>query len=178
MMEDIKGKLDGHERGLHDQASDYISKGDTYMNMSPEDKDNLFDEAIVEFEKSLQLALKKFSVMKTKVTEIQDMMHDFKGSTGRLESLYMKDINQRRQYYLDHPNLVGSKQADFTKPVKKAPNVDYDAIHRIFDEIENEESKSTISILFNLSNIIMMTVIGFSVFLFLKVEQGRGKRVD
>lgn len=140
------------------------------MNMNSEEKDNLFDEAIVEFEKSLQLALKKFGVMKTKVGEIQGLMHDFKKATGKLESLYMKDINQRRQYYLDHPNLVGNTPGDFTKPLKKAPNVDYEAIHQIFDEIEREESRSTIGILFSVANIIMMTVIGFSVFLFLKVE--------
>ena len=106
-------------------------------------------------------------------------MHDFKQSTSKLESLYMRDNNQRKQYYLDHPNLVGGQQVKFGEPMKKAPNVDYESIHKIFDEIEREESRSTIGILFSVANIIMMTVIGFSVFLFLKVEQSsRGKRVD
>lgn len=66
------------------------------MDMSQDQKDDLFDEAIVEFEKSLQLALKKLSIMRTKVTEMSDIMQDFKASTGKLESLYMKDINMRR----------------------------------------------------------------------------------
>ena len=48
------------------------------MSMSSQQKDSLFEEAIVEFEKSLQLALKKFGVMKTKVGEIQEIMADFK----------------------------------------------------------------------------------------------------
>ena len=40
------------------------------MSMNSDEKDNLFDQAIVEFEKSLQLAVKKFNVMKKKVGEI------------------------------------------------------------------------------------------------------------
>ena len=106
-MDEIRARLDEYEQGLHDDAEDYISKGDYYMNMSPQQKDELFEEAIVEFEKSLQLALKKLSIMRTKVTEMSDIMQDFEASTGKLESLYMKDIDQRKQYYLDHPNLVG-----------------------------------------------------------------------
>jgi hypothetical protein len=77
---------------------------------------------------------------------------------------------------LDHPNLSGGGLMDSES---KAPNVDYDAIHKIFDEIESEESRSTIGILFNLSNVIMMAVIGFSAFIFLKVEQSSlNKRMD
>jgi len=125
------------------------------------------------------LALKKLSIMKTKIGDMSDLMKDFEASSGKLEALYMKDVEQRKQYYLDHPNLVGQDQAfGFTKPVRKGPNVDYEDIHRIFDEIEKEESRSTIGILFSLSNIIMMTVIGFSAFLFLKVDGGQAKRLD
>ena len=61
--------------------------------MSAGQKDDLYDEAVVEFEKSLQLAVKKFGVMKKKVGEIQDVMHDFKQLTPKLESVYMEDIN-------------------------------------------------------------------------------------
>ena len=95
-MDDIKGRLDEYEQGLHRDAEDYIKQGDYYMDMSQDQKDDLFDEAIVEFEKSLQLALKKLSIMRTKVTEMSDIMQDFKASTGKLESLYMKHINMRR----------------------------------------------------------------------------------
>lgn len=56
----------------------------------------MFDESAVEFEKSLSLAVKKFRIMKTKVGEVQELMGEFKKSSGRLETLYMKDINQRR----------------------------------------------------------------------------------
>lgn len=48
------------------------------MNMNEQEKNNLYEEASMEFEKSIALALKKFGVMKTKVAEITDMMHDFK----------------------------------------------------------------------------------------------------
>ena len=49
----------------------------------------------------------------------------------------------------------------------------------IFDEIEKEETKSSFGILFNLSNIILLIVIGISVFLFIKVEKiSPGKRLD
>ena len=99
------------------------------MNMNSDQKDDLFDQAIVEFEKSLQLALKKFSVMKKKVGDIKDTMNEFRVSTTKLESLYMRDNNQRKQYYLDHPNLVGGKQSAFGEPPKKPANVDYDTIH-------------------------------------------------
>lgn len=77
--------------------------------------------------------------MKTKVQDMSEIMQDFKVSTGKLESLYMKDIEQRRQYYLDHPNVVGpGNQAKdlFIGSKSKGPNVDYDEIHRIFDEME------------------------------------------
>lgn len=63
------------------------------------------------------MALKKLSIMRTKVSDMSEIMKDFEASTGKLEALYMKDINQRKQYYLDHPNLVGQNQAfGFTKP--------------------------------------------------------------
>ena len=61
--------------------------------MSEEDKNEVFDEAIVEFEKSLQIALKKLSIMKTKVKDMSEIMQDFKQSTTMLEELYIKDIN-------------------------------------------------------------------------------------
>ena len=61
--------------------------------MSEEDKNEIFDEAIVEFEKSLQIALKKLSIMKTKVKDMSEIMQDFKQSTTMLEELYIKDIN-------------------------------------------------------------------------------------
>ena len=150
------------------------------MMMDENELNDLFDTATAEFEKSIGLALKKFGVMKKKVGEITDIMHDFRMQTGKLESLYMKDINARKMYYMDHPNVVGAgNQAAFDKPVKKLPNADWDAIHKIFDDMEREESRSAIGILFNFSNIIMMTVIAFSVFIFLKVEQsGSNKRID
>ena len=54
--------------------------------------------------------------MKTKVKEITEIMDSFKKETGRLESLFMKDINQRKMYYLDHPNVVGANnQMGFDK---------------------------------------------------------------
>jgi len=179
-MDDIKARMDEYEQSLHGDAEEYIKKGDYYMQMSGEQKDELFDESIVEFEKSLQMALKKLSIMRTKVGDMAVITKDFEASAGKLEVLYMKDIDQRKQYYLDHPNLIGQKNQafGFTKPIVKGPNVDYEDIHRIFDEIEREESRSTIGILFSLSNIIMMTVIGFSTFLFLTVDGGHGKRLD
>lgn len=55
--------------------------------------------------------------MRTKVGDMSEIMKDFEASSGKLEALYMKDINQRKQYYLDHPNLVGQNQAfGFSKP--------------------------------------------------------------
>lgn len=63
------------------------------MNMNREQKDDLFDEATTEFEKSIKLAVNKFGVMKKKVGEITDIMHDFKMQTSKLESLYMRDVN-------------------------------------------------------------------------------------
>jgi hypothetical protein len=35
-MDDIKGRLDEYEQGLHNDAEDYIKKGDYYMQMSGE----------------------------------------------------------------------------------------------------------------------------------------------
>ena len=58
--------------------------------------------------------------------------------------------------------------------------MDFDAIHKIFDEMESEEIRSTIGMMLNLPNLLMITVIAFSAFLFLKVEQSGGgsKRMD
>lgn len=33
-MEEIKGRIDGYEKSLHDQANEYISQGDHYMGMN------------------------------------------------------------------------------------------------------------------------------------------------
>jgi len=35
-MDDIKGRLDEYEQGLHNDAEEYIKKGDYYMQMSGE----------------------------------------------------------------------------------------------------------------------------------------------
>ena len=50
--------------------------------------------------------------------------------------------------------------------------MDYDEIHRIFDEIEQEESRSSIGMLLNLQNILMVAVIGASAFIFVTVGGG------
>ena len=176
-MDEIKNRLDEYEGNLHRSAEDNIQEGDLYMQMSDEQKDELFDEAIVEFEKSLQIALKKLNIMKSKVQDMSEIMQDFKSSTAKLESLYLKDIEQRKQYYLDHPNIVGAgNQAKdvFSKQKPSGPNVDYDEIHRIFDEIEREEARSALGMLFNLQNLIMMAVIGASGFIMMVVGGGGG----
>lgn len=82
VMDEIKERLDGYENHLHNEAEENIKDGDYYMQMSEEQKNDLFDEAIVEFEKSLQIALKKLSIMKTKVRDMSSIMQEFKDSSG------------------------------------------------------------------------------------------------
>ena len=59
---------------MHDDANDQIKKGEYYMNMNDDTKSDLFDDSIVEFENSLELSLKKFSVLKRKIMEFTEFM--------------------------------------------------------------------------------------------------------
>lgn len=49
-MDEIKNRLDEYEGNLHRSADENLQEGDQWMRMSEEQKDELFDEAIVEFE--------------------------------------------------------------------------------------------------------------------------------
>lgn len=67
-MDDIKKNLDEYEKGLHKQATDHIAENDKYIDMRQEDKDDLFEDSVAEFEKSINLMSKKFGVLDRKMS--------------------------------------------------------------------------------------------------------------
>ena len=59
------------------------------MNMNEDAKDNLFDESVAEFKKSVDLVSKKFKLLEKKVLEMEQFAEEFKQSTMTLEKLYL-----------------------------------------------------------------------------------------
>ena len=58
-----------------------------------------FSDLMIEFEKSTDLMLKKFGRLDNKIFEMGEFTDNFHKSTEQLESLYKRDIEQRREYF-------------------------------------------------------------------------------
>lgn len=123
------------------------------------EKQNLFDDAIAEFTTSLNLLKKKFSVVDRKVEDLGKITDDFHFSTDKLEALFVRDIEKRKKYFQEHPIATGTMMVD-------GEQIDLSEIDKIFDQIENEEKRSTLSILMYLHNLGMIGVIGLSAYVF------------
>ena len=76
-------------------------------------------------------------------------------STDKLEQLYLKDFEKRRAQFQDVTTLA-----------KGGANVDLGGIDKIYDELDSQENKSILSILFtSITNLAFLVVIGFCGFI-------------
>ena len=55
------------EKHIHDSAETHFKDNDHYLSYDYEQKAQLFEDTIAEFEKSVGMLTKKFGVLKTKV---------------------------------------------------------------------------------------------------------------
>ena len=62
------------------------------MTKEKEEVESKFDDAMAEFESSINTITKKFAVVDRKLEEMGDLTDDFHKSTDELEELYKKDI--------------------------------------------------------------------------------------
>lgn len=123
--------------------------------MKESDKNDLFEDAMAEFKQSLKLVRNKFTVIDQKVEDLGQLTDDFHYSTDKLESLFMRDIDKRRKYFLEHPMSA-------TATTEDGSEVDLAEIDAVFDQIEKDEKRSLFSILLYLHNIGMIGVIAFA----------------
>ena len=79
--------------------------------------------------------------------------------SDKLEALYKRDIEKRRKYFQEHPMTSTTTTDDGSL-------IDLSDIDAVFDQIEREEKRSMLSIMFYLHNLGMILVIGFSAYVF------------
>lgn len=72
-MDETKGRLDSIEQKMADHAHKYIENGKKYTDMDNKGRDDLFDDSVVEFHKSVELMHKKFKLLETKVKDMEDL---------------------------------------------------------------------------------------------------------
>ena len=56
--------------------------------MDTEQKSNLFDDAMMEIQNSINLIRKKFGILDKKIESMGEMTEDFHSSTDKLEDLF------------------------------------------------------------------------------------------
>jgi hypothetical protein len=111
-MDGSKLELDRIERDLHDSADSHFRDNDRNLNMDKRQAQDLFDDAISDFQTSLNLVKRKFAVIDKKVEELGEITDDFHLSTDKLEALFVRDIEKRRKYFQEHPIAQGSVLID------------------------------------------------------------------
>ena len=119
----------------------------------------MFDEAMQEFSSAIKLLKKKFNTIDDKVKDINTFTRNFHLTTDKLEKLYLKDIEKRKEYYQDHKVVNKALFRDNEKFT-----VDYKDLHKIFDELEAEESPSMLMLLLKVPNLLMISVILICIF--------------
>lgn len=87
----------------------------------------MFDEAMMEFGSSIKLLKNKFKTIESKTRDITGFSTGFHETTDKLEALYKKDIQKRKEYYQEHKVV---KKALFE--VREMNNIDYAPIVTIF----------------------------------------------
>ena len=124
-------------------------------------KDDLFDDAMADLKQSLNLVRKKFTIIDEKVEKLGSITDDFHTSTDSLEQLYNRDIEKRQKYNEDH-----QVTKDHSNQLIGDVSVDLSDLDTIFDQLEKDEKKNTLQILFYAHNLLLMSVIGFSGYIF------------
>lgn len=74
------------------EADSYFQHHDRNLELDPEQKSEMFEDATAMLKKGLEMIRKKFSVIDRKVEELGDHTDDLHSSADKLEQLYVKDI--------------------------------------------------------------------------------------
>lgn len=104
-MDSVKTQLDDLFGKMHTEADNYFKENDPNMELDTEQKSEMYEDATAELIKSIATIRKKFSVIDRKVEELGEHTDDLHSSTDKLEDLYVKDIEQRKKWIAEHPNV-------------------------------------------------------------------------
>jgi hypothetical protein len=130
----------------------------------------MWEEAMAEFRRSIKLIKSKLGLLETKTNDITKFTKDFHLQTDQLEKLYLRDIEQRKKYFLEHERISGEEEKI---------DVDLTEIDRMFDEIEAEEGRSSLQIVMKIPNLLMVGVIAMSGVLWTQLQTlGNKNRKD
>ena len=124
--------------------------------------------------KSIATIRKKFTVIDRKVEELGEHTDDLHSSTDKLEELYVKDIEQRKKWIAEHPNVKSTTSSEGDGSV----NVNLSEIDQIFDDLEAQENKSMAAIFLSIANLSMIAVILLCVYIYIQLEKLGKNRVD
>lgn len=168
-----KEKIDEYEKQLHTNADEYFEKNDKNMMMGKDEKDNLFDETMIEWQSSIKMIRNKFNRIKEKMNSVDDFTKTFHETSDKLEKLYLRDIQKRKEYYQEHDTV--NKALDYEKGA--LPNLAQ--VNKVYDDIVAEESSTVVSLLFRVPNLLMLAVIGLCFVLqFQLTKFGNKNRLD
>ena len=70
-MAKVKSDLVLLEENIHNTAKDYFNANDKHIDMDYGQKATMFDDAMIEFKRSIKLAKSKFGVIDTKMDDIK-----------------------------------------------------------------------------------------------------------
>ena len=167
-MDSIKSNMDEVEKTLFKRAEENLYENDKYINLPDNHKDQLWDDAITEMKRSLNLLHKKMGALDTKITDYSYMANHFHEATSKAEEMYKRDIEMRRKYYQEHDHVKA----------KDGPKVNLQEIDDIFDEYENVEKRSSLGILATLPNLCLICVILASGYLWWTLQNLNKFRLD
>ena len=70
-MAKVKSDLVLLEENIHNTAKDYFNANDKHIDMDAGQKATMFDDAMIEFKRSIKLAKSKFGIIDTKMDDIK-----------------------------------------------------------------------------------------------------------
>lgn len=173
-MDSVKTQLDDLFGKMHAEADNHFKENDPNLELDTEQKSEMYEDATAELIKSIATIRKKFGVVDRKVDELGEHTEDLHSSTDKLENLYVKDIEQRKKWIAEHPNVKSTTSQEKDGAV----DVNLTEIDQIFDDLEAQENKSTIAIFFSIANLSMVAVILLCVYIYIQLEKLGKNRVD
>ena len=145
---------------------------ESYTPPTDREKEQMFDDHVQDLLYELKLLNKKIGVVDNKCEELGEITDHFHDSTDKLEAIYLRDIEKKKQLYQN--SLSNALVTTIDNSI-----IDLSSIDSIFDSIESSEHRSLFSILFYGHNLLMLGVIAFSGFVWTQMGQlGAKKRFD
>ena len=145
---------------------------ESYTPPTDREKEQMFDDHVQDLLYELKLLNKKIGVVDNKCEELGEITDHFHDSTDKLEAIYLRDIEKKKQLYQN--SLSNALVTTIDNSI-----IDLSSIDSIFDSIESSEHRSLLSILFYGHNLLMLGVIAFSGFVWTQMGQlGAKKRFD